>query len=76
MELGGKAPVIVFDDADIDAVVDGVRTFGFTTPADCTAACRIYAQQGIYDQLVEKLGAAVASLKMGRRRTLPPNWVR
>ncbi len=33
MELGGKAPVIVFDDADIDAVVDGVRTFGFTTPA-------------------------------------------
>ncbi len=32
---------------------------------DCTAACRIYAQQGIYDQLVEKLGAAVASLKMG-----------
>ncbi len=38
----------------------------FTTPAgDCTAACRIYAQQGIYDQLVEKLGAAVASLKMG-----------
>ena len=46
-------------------MVDGVRTFGFTTPADCTAACRIYAQQGIYDQLVEKLGAAVASLKMG-----------
>ena len=66
MELGGKAPVIVFDDADIDAVVDGVRTFGFYNAGqDCTAACRIYAQQGIYDQLVEKLGAAVASLKMG-----------
>ena len=66
MELGGKAPVIVFDDADIDAVVEGVRTFGFYNAGqDCTAACRIYAQAGIYDQLVEKLGAAIASLKIG-----------
>ncbi|TCW09264.1 aminobutyraldehyde dehydrogenase [Raoultella sp. BIGb0138] len=67
MELGGKAPVIVFDDADIDAVVEGVRTFGFYNAGqDCTAACRLYAQQGIYDRLVEKLGAAVASLKVGQ----------
>lgn len=66
MELGGKAPVIVFDDADLDAVVEGVRTFGYYNAGqDCTAACRIYAQQGIYDRLVEKLGAAVASLKYG-----------
>ncbi|KKY88574.1 gamma-aminobutyraldehyde dehydrogenase [Enterobacter cloacae] len=66
MELGGKAPVIVFDDADLDAVVEGVRTFGFYNAGqDCTAACRIYAQQGIYAALVEKLGAAVSSLKMG-----------
>ena len=66
MELGGKAPVIVFDDADLDAVVEGVRTFGFYNAGqDCTAACRIYAQQGIYPALVEKLGAAVASLKIG-----------
>lgn len=66
MELGGKAPVIVFDDADIDAVVEGVRTFGFYNAGqDCTAACRIYAQKGIYPQLVEKLGAAVATLKTG-----------
>jgi aminobutyraldehyde dehydrogenase len=66
MELGGKAPVIVFDDADLDAMVEGVRTFGFYNAGqDCTAACRIYAQKGIYDALVEKLGAAVASLKMG-----------
>ncbi|AHJ73863.1 aminobutyraldehyde dehydrogenase [Kosakonia sacchari] len=66
MELGGKAPVIVFDDADLDAVVEGVRTFGFYNAGqDCTAACRIYAQKDIYDALVEKLGAAVASLKMG-----------
>lgn len=66
MELGGKAPVIVFDDADLDAVVEGVRTFGYYNAGqDCTAACRIYAQKGIYPALVEKLGAAIASLKMG-----------
>ncbi|MET6677790.1 aminobutyraldehyde dehydrogenase [Citrobacter amalonaticus] len=66
MELGGKAPVIVFDDADVDAVVEGVRTFGFYNAGqDCTAACRIYAQKNIYNALVEKLGDAVASLKTG-----------
>lgn len=66
MELGGKAPVIVFDDADLAAVVEGVRTFGYYNAGqDCTAACRIYAQKGIYPALVEKLGAAIASLKMG-----------
>lgn len=66
MELGGKAPVIIFDDADIDAAVEGIRTFGFYNAGqDCTAACRIYAQSGIYEQFVEKLGKAVASLKHG-----------
>ncbi|HEY1845286.1 MAG TPA: aminobutyraldehyde dehydrogenase [Buttiauxella sp.] len=66
MELGGKAPVIVFDDADLAAVVEGVRTFGYYNAGqDCTAACRIYAQKGIYDELVNKLGEAVASLKSG-----------
>ncbi|MFJ4373089.1 gamma-aminobutyraldehyde dehydrogenase [Pseudomonas japonica] len=66
MELGGKAPVIIFDDADIDAAVEGIRTFGFYNAGqDCTAACRIYAQSGIYEKFVEKLGAAVASIKYG-----------
>ncbi|MFK0086590.1 gamma-aminobutyraldehyde dehydrogenase [Pseudomonas sp. NPDC090755] len=66
MELGGKAPVIIFDDADIDAAVEGIRTFGFYNAGqDCTAACRIYAQAGIYEKFVEKLGAAVASIKHG-----------
>ncbi|MBK5541709.1 gamma-aminobutyraldehyde dehydrogenase [Pseudomonas sp. TH07] len=66
MELGGKAPVIVFDDADIDAAVEGVRNFGFYNAGqDCTAACRIYVQKGIYQQFVQKLGAAVASLQYG-----------
>ncbi|MBD1553674.1 gamma-aminobutyraldehyde dehydrogenase [Pseudomonas typographi] len=66
MELGGKAPVIIFDDADIDAAVEGIRTFGYYNAGqDCTAACRIYAHQAIYERFVEKLGAAVATLKHG-----------
>ncbi|MBG6291253.1 gamma-aminobutyraldehyde dehydrogenase [Pseudomonas nitroreducens] len=68
MELGGKAPVIIFDDADIDAAVEGIRTFGFYNAGqDCTAACRIYAQKGIYAKFVEKLGAAVASIQYGEQ---------
>ena len=66
MELGGKAPVLVFDDADLDAVVEGIRTFGFYNAGqDCTAACRIYAQKGIYEKFVAALGAAAGSLKHG-----------
>ena len=66
MELGGKAPVIVFDDADIAQVVEGVRTFGFYNAGqDCTAACRIYAQKGVYARLVEALGDAVSTIKLG-----------
>jgi aminobutyraldehyde dehydrogenase len=66
LELGGKAPVIVFDDADLEAVVGGVRTFGFYNAGqDCTAACRIYAAPKIYDRLVADLGAAAGSIKVG-----------
>ncbi|MBF0675872.1 gamma-aminobutyraldehyde dehydrogenase [Pseudomonas sp.] len=66
MELGGKAPVIIFDDADLDAAVEGIRTFGFYNAGqDCTAACRIYAQKGIYEKFVAALGAAVSTLKHG-----------
>ncbi|WP_342243078.1 gamma-aminobutyraldehyde dehydrogenase [Pseudomonas sp. OTU5201] len=66
MELGGKAPVIIFDDADIDAAVEGIRTFGFYNAGqDCTAACRIYAQKGIYERFVAKLGEAVGSIQTG-----------
>src|SRR6202043_372654 len=66
LELGGKAPVIVFDDADLDAVVTGVRTFGFYNAGqDCTAACRVYAGAKIYDRLVADLSTAVRSLKVG-----------
>ncbi len=66
LELGGKAPVIVFDDAALDEVVAGVRTFGYYNAGqDCTAACRIYAGPKIYEKLVAELSSAVATLKMG-----------
>jgi aminobutyraldehyde dehydrogenase len=63
LELGGKAPVIVFDDADIDRVVAGLRAFSFYNAGqDCTAACRVYAGRKVYDALVADLTAAAASL--------------
>jgi aminobutyraldehyde dehydrogenase len=66
LELGGKAPVIVLDDADVEAVVSGVRTFGFYNAGqDCTAACRLYAGTAVYEKLVADLTSAVRSLKVG-----------
>ena len=66
LELGGKAPVIVFDDADVDAVVSGVRTFAFYNAGqDCTAACRLYAGPKVFDKLVADLTSAVRTLKVG-----------
>jgi aminobutyraldehyde dehydrogenase len=66
LELGGKAPVIVFDDADIEALVAGVRTFGFYNAGqDCTAACRLYVGKRIYERVVADLTAAVRTIKVG-----------
>jgi aminobutyraldehyde dehydrogenase len=66
LELGGKAPVIVFDDADIDAVVEGVKTFGYYNAGqDCTAACRIFAAARVYDKVAADLAQAVSGLKLG-----------
>jgi aminobutyraldehyde dehydrogenase len=66
LELGGKAPVIVFDDADIEAVVAGIRTFGYYNAGqDCTAACRMYAGKRVYERLVADLTSAVRSIKVG-----------
>jgi aminobutyraldehyde dehydrogenase len=63
LELGGKAPVIVFDDADIASLVEGVRVFGYANAGqDCTAACRIYAGAKVYDNLVADLSAAAATI--------------
>jgi len=67
LELGGKAPVIVFDDADLDAVVNGLRAFGYYNAGqDCTAACRIYAGKKVYDKLVADLSSAVSTIKYAR----------
>jgi aminobutyraldehyde dehydrogenase len=64
LELGGKAPVIVFDDADVASVVEGVKTFGYyNSGQDCTAACRLYAAGRIYDNLVADLSSAVKTIK-------------
>lgn len=63
LELGGKAPVIVYDDADLEAVIEAVRTFGYYNAGqDCTAACRIYAGPKIHDNLVADLTAAVKTI--------------
>lgn len=66
LELGGKAPVVVFDDADIEAVVAGVKLFGYYNAGqDCTAACRVLAGPRVYDDVVGALADAAASLKVG-----------
>jgi aminobutyraldehyde dehydrogenase len=68
LELGGKAPVIVFDDADVDEVVAGIRSFGYYNAGqDCTAACRLYAGAKIYDRLVADLSSAAQSIRFGRQ---------
>ncbi|OSM96829.1 gamma-aminobutyraldehyde dehydrogenase [Lonsdalea populi] len=69
LELGGKAPVIVCDDADIDDAVKAIATWGYYNAGqDCTSACRVYAQAGIYAQLVDALGASVSRLRMAQPR--------
>ena len=68
LELGGKAPVIVYDDADLEAVVNGLRAFGYYNAGqDCTAACRIYAGPKIHDNLVADLSSAVSSIKYNQQ---------
>jgi succinate-semialdehyde dehydrogenase/glutarate-semialdehyde dehydrogenase len=66
MELGGNAPFIVFDDADVDEAVKGALICKFRNAGQtCVCANRILVQDGIYDEFAEKLTAAMADLKMG-----------
>jgi 1-pyrroline dehydrogenase len=66
LELGGKAPVIVLDDADLDAVASGVRLAGYANAGqDCTAACRVIAGPAVHDRVVEALTEAARSLALG-----------
>jgi 1-pyrroline dehydrogenase len=66
LELGGKAPVVVFDDADLEAVVDNLKTFGYwNSGQDCTAPCRVVAGPKIYERFVADLAGAVKTIKWG-----------
>jgi succinate-semialdehyde dehydrogenase/glutarate-semialdehyde dehydrogenase len=66
MELGGNAPFIVFDDANLDAAVEGAINCKFRNAGQtCVCANRLYVQSGVYDAFIAKLSAAVADLKMG-----------
>jgi 1-pyrroline dehydrogenase len=66
LELGGKAPVIVFDDADLEAVVEGIKAAGYYNAGqDCTAACRVLAGPRIHDDVVGGLVEAARSLPVG-----------
>jgi betaine-aldehyde dehydrogenase/aminobutyraldehyde dehydrogenase len=66
LELGGKAPVLVFDDADASAVAETIKLAGFfNSGQDCTAATRIIAGRGIYDRVLSELVPAVESVKVG-----------
>ena len=66
LELGGNAPFVVFDDADIDAAVEGAMVSKYRNMGQtCVCANRIYAQEGIYDQFVEKLTKKVEAMKIG-----------
>jgi betaine-aldehyde dehydrogenase len=66
LELGGKAPVVVFDDADLEAAVEGISIAGlFNAGQDCTAATRVLAGPGIYGDFVAALAEAAAATKTG-----------
>ncbi len=66
LELGGKAPMVVFDDADPKAVAEGIRLGGYwNSGQDCTAGSRVIAGPKIYDKLLEELVPQVESLKVG-----------
>jgi 1-pyrroline dehydrogenase len=66
LELGGKAPVVVFDDADIAALVETLKFAGYAnTGQDCTASCRVVAGTKVYDDLLSGLVPAVSSIKVG-----------
>ncbi len=66
LELGGNAPFIVFDDADLDAAVDGLMVSKFRNGGQtCVCPNRVYVQRGVHDRFVEKLAARVGALKVG-----------
>jgi betaine-aldehyde dehydrogenase len=66
LELGGKAPVVVFDDVDVAAAVEGISVAGlFNGGQDCTAATRVIVQAGVYDEFLAALTEAASGVKVG-----------
>jgi 1-pyrroline dehydrogenase len=66
LELGGKAPVVIFDDADLDLAAETLKAAGYwNSGQDCTAATRVIAGPGVYDSFVSKLSDQVRSIKWG-----------
>jgi len=66
LELGGKAPVVVFNDVDLPSTVEGIKVGGlFNAGQDCTAATRVLCQSGIYDEFVAELARAAAETRTG-----------
>ena len=66
LELGGNAPFIVFDDADVDSAVDGAMVSKYRNAGQtCVCANRLYVQAGVYDRFVEKLAAKASGIKLG-----------
>ncbi len=66
LELGGKAPVLVFDDADLDLVAEKIGEGGYLNAGqDCMAASRVYASEGIHDDLIARLQTVVEDINMG-----------
>jgi 1-pyrroline dehydrogenase len=66
LELGGKAPMVIFDDADVEAVAEGIKLAGYwNSGQDCTAGSRVIAGPKIYDSLLEALVPVIEGIKMG-----------
>jgi 1-pyrroline dehydrogenase len=66
LELGGKAPMVIFDDADIESVVEGIKLAGYwNSGQDCTAGSRVIAGPQIYDSLLEALVPVIEGIKVG-----------
>ena len=69
LELGGKAPVIIFNDADIPNAIENLRAFGFYNAGqDCTAACRLYVEDKVYDKFVADYSSEVSNIKVGKQK--------
>ncbi len=70
LELGGKAPCLVFEDADLAAAAHGIAMGAtYNSGQDCTAATRVYAHESVFDELVERIAAQFNSIRVGDPRS-------